>query len=157
MDSMIPLSVFSSTEFCVTVLVIAAAVIAYAAMPAQKGTAREYLLGGELREMSRQCPPSIELCCLDSGAVRLVRYGVEGVAPDGAVSIAVTVTGFDILVKERLVAGREDPVPLTASFTFDFLGHERYHLRYVSEQLSLGCSLTVNNRPGITVIRPLVQ
>lgn len=149
------LSIFNTTEFYVAIFVIAAAVVAYAAMPSGKGAAREYLLAGALCVEPSDEEPSVEIECLDSGAVVLTRRGVGNVGGDGAVSIAITQIGFDLIIKERLTPGKLPPEPLTAMFRLDFMGQERYHVRYESEAISRGCTLVFHCRPGIKVRRTL--
>ena len=102
-----PLSIFTTTEFYVTVLVVAAAVLAYAAMPASAGAVRQHLVGSSLGSMGR-CAPGIEVECLGGGDVVISRRGLDGVFPDGAVSAAVSVKGFDVTVEERVVCGKCD-------------------------------------------------
>ena len=84
-----PLSIFTTTEFYVTVLVVAAAVLAYAAMPASAGAVRQHLVGSSLGSRGR-CAPGIEVECLGGGDVVISRRGLDGVFPDGAVSAAIS-------------------------------------------------------------------
>ena len=155
---MMPLSIFTTTEFYVTVLVVAAAVLAYAAMPASAGAVRQHLVGSSLGSMGR-CAPGIEVECLGGGDVVISRRGLDGVFPDGAVSAAVSVKGFDVTVEERVVCGKcdaGDGNPDTAVFRLDFLAEgQRYHLRYVSDAVQMSVSLVLHNRMGIKVSREL--
>lgn len=150
------LSIFTTTEFYVTVLVIAAAVIAFAAMPAHRGEVKEYLLSGELIPAPGDfSSPAINVECSDSGEVILTRKGIDLPLPPAAVSIAVSVKGFDITVNERIVAGTEPGPAVEAAFSLDFIGRERYHIRYVSEATSRSCSFILHNRPGINITKEL--
>lgn len=148
------LSIFTTTEFYVTVLVIAASVIAFAAMPAHRGEVREYLLAGDLvvAEESESIP-SISVECQESGAVTLIRKGIDLPLPPAAVSLAVSVKGFDVTINERIVAGMAEGAPVEAVFSLDFMGSERYHIRYVSDVSSRSCSLILHNRPGIKITK----
>ncbi|MBR4722466.1 MAG: hypothetical protein IK053_05370, partial [Muribaculaceae bacterium] len=125
--------------------------------PPKKGEARTFLLAGEL-SADGEGEPSIYLEAMESGYVKLVRTGVEGVNSNGAVSLAVRLEGFDVVIEERLVKGREDenatPVN-SAEFLFDFFGRELYHIRYQSESTGLFAVATLNNRPGYKVSKPL--
>ncbi len=145
---MMPLSIFTTTEFYVTVLVVAAAVLAYAAMPASAGAVRQHLVGSSLGSMGR-CAPGIEVECLGGGDVVISRRGLDGVFPDGAVSAAVSVKGFDVTVEERVVCGKcdaGDGNPDTAVFRLGFLAEgQRYHLRYVSDAVQMSVSLVLHN------------
>lgn len=104
--------------------------------------------------------PSIELLVEQDGSVTLTRHGLYGlVHASGALSLVVNVAGFDISVEERLTPGRpaaDVPEPVEARFTLDFLGAERYHLRYYSEATG-GLAVTpLHVRPGIHIVKPLI-
>ncbi len=148
--------IFESVEFYVIAAFVAAAVVAFFCRPASRGAARQFLLAGTLTPGDDDTPPSIELLCNDDGTVTLTRHGVSGVGHDGAVSLAVNVVGFDIEVQERPVAGRWPATgSLSATFTLNFLGRERYHLAYTSESAGLFAATSLNVRPGIHIVKPL--
>lgn len=148
---------FHSTEFYVMLLVVAAAVIGVFAKPGQRGAARTHLLAGELSR-SVDDTPRVEVDCDDDGVVTLRRYGVQGVTESGAVSLAVTVIGFDVSIEERVVAGdHADRSIDTVTFRLDFLGCEHYHVKYNSEASSRFMAATVNNRPGFHSVKPLIH
>ena len=148
---------FNSIEFYVLAAMTAAGIVAYFSRPASIGPARQFLLPGNLADDNgiSNCP-SIEITCNEDGTVSFNRHAINDIAPDGAVSLAVSVIGTNITIKERTIAGREEPRPsTTASFTIDFLGQEWYHLTYENEQTGLFAALTLHVRPGIHILKPL--
>lgn len=148
---------FHSTEFYVLLFVVAAAVIGLFAMPGKKGAAQTHLFRGQLSR-STDDTPRVEIECGDDGTVILRRYGIEGITESGAVSLAVTVIGFDVSIEERLVEGQPGDMYIdTATFRLDFMGREHYHLKYNSTTSSRFVALTVNNRPGFRSVRPLLH
>lgn len=141
--------------------VAAAAVLGLCVKPSQKGEARKLLLAGELRPGdSDATDPAVGLRVESDGTVTLCRRGLSGsVHASGAVSLAVTVAGFDIIVEERIVQGHavEDvPEPDEAVFSLDFLGPEHYHMRYYSEATGGMAAIPLHVRPGIQVSRKLI-
>lgn len=148
---------FHSTEFYIILFVIAAAVVGIFARPSNRGAAITHLIAGELSE-TPDSTPRIEIECGDDGTVTLRRYGVEGINTSGAVSIAVTLIGFDISIEERLVDGQPgDPAINTATFRLDFLGREHYHMKYNSQTSSRFMAATISNRPGFHAVKPLIH
>ncbi len=145
----------SSVEFYVYATLVAAAIVAFLARPSSRGEARQYLLSGELSNVSGQdwcdlstTQPAISLFVRDDGAVMLFRHGIEGVSSSGAVSLAVTVIGFDISIEERIVPGNNLDEPIdTATFVLDFLAPDRYHLKYNSSATSRFATTTLLVRP----------
>ncbi len=144
-----------SVEFYVYATLVAAAIVAFLARPSSRGEARQHLLAGELSNASNRSwsdsasvSPAISLVVRDDGAVVLFRHGIEGVSSSGAVSLAVTVIGFDITIEERIVPGNnlDDPID-TATFVLDFLAPGRYHLKYNSSATSSFVATTLLVRP----------
>ena len=154
-----------SIEFYVLAMIVAAAIVAFLARPSSRGEACQYLLAGELlNEANRMwsdvntSQPSISIYVRDDGAVVLTRHGVEGVSTSGAVSLAITIIGFDISIEERIVVGNSLDEPIdTATFVLDFLGAERYHLKYNSSLSSTFVATTIIVRPGYKKQLPLTQ
>lgn len=149
------IDILGSVEFYVYATVVAAAIVAYLARPSSRGEARQYLLAGELSNTSNRAwtdlptlSPSISIIVRDDGAVVLFRHGVEGVSTSGAVSLAITVIGYDITIEERIVPGNnlDDPID-TATFVLDFLAPDRYHLKYNSSATSRFATATLLVRP----------
>ncbi|MBR5332480.1 MAG: hypothetical protein IKV32_04175 [Muribaculaceae bacterium] len=145
----------NSTEFYVYATVVAAAIVALLARPSSRGEARQHLLAGDLSNNSNCqwgsvniAQPSISIQVRDDGAVVLTRHGLEGVSISGAVSLAITVIGFDITIEERIVPGNniDDPID-TATFVLDFLAPDRYHLKYNSSATSRFTTTTLLVRP----------
>lgn len=141
----------SSVEFYVYATLVAAAIVAFLARPSSRGEARQHLLAGDLsNELNRSwsdvntSQPSISLRVRDDGAVVLTRNGIEGVSASGAVSLAVTIIGFDITIEERIVPGNNLDEPIdTATFVLDFLAPDRYHLKYNSSATSRFATTTL--------------
>ena len=156
---MIALFVLSQVEIYVLLAVAAAAVVAVCVKPASRGEAIEHLLGGRLCSLSENGSadePAGDFDCDESGNVLLLRRGLTGLTDADAVSLAITVIGFDVRIEERVAKGRGMGNPVDAAvFTLDFLGHERYHVIYRSEVYSLAASLTLHNRPGLHAAREL--
>lgn len=149
---------FTSTEFCITCLIIAAAIVACLCVPDRRSSAREFTYAGELDDdgTAGDAEPTVGVECLDDGTVVLTRTGLRGLTDAGALSLAVTVIGFDIFIEERMTQGRVAGAPVNrATFMLDFAGRERYHLRYNSPATSTEASLTLNNRPGFNARRIL--
>lgn len=147
------LSILDSVEFYVIAAVVAAAVIAFSARGDSKGPVRQILLPGVLSLSDSPHRPSVELICCDDGSVILRRHGISGMTLSGAVSLAINVSGFDVKIKERTVAGKRGDTETvdTASFILDFMGAERYFISYTAEDAGLFVALTLHNRPGIRV------
>ena len=144
-----------SVEFYVYATLVAAAIVAFLARPSSRGEARQHLLAGELSNASNRSwsdinsvQPAISLIVRDDGAVVLFRHGIEGVSSSGAVSLAITIIGFDITIEERIVPGNnlDDPID-TATFVLDFLAPDRYHLKYNSSATSSFVATTLLVRP----------
>lgn len=144
-----------SVEFYVYATLVAAAIVAFLARPSSRGEARQHLLAGELSNASNRswsdsnsAQPAISLIVRDDGAVVLFRHGIEDVSSSGAVSLAITVIGFDITIEERIVPGNnlDDPID-TATFVLDFLAPDRYHLKYNSSATSSFVATTLLVRP----------
>ena len=144
-----------SVEFYVYATLVAAAIVAFLARPSSRGEARQHLLAGELSNASNRswsdsnsAQPAISLIVHDDGAVVRFRHGIEGVSSSGAVSLAITVIGFDITIEERIVPGNnlDDPID-TATFVLDFLAPDRYHLKYNSSATSSFVATTLLVRP----------
>lgn len=144
-----------SVEFYVYATLVAAAIVAFLARPSSRGEAHQHLLAGELSNASNRswsdsnsAQPAISLIVRDDGAVVLFRHGIEGVSSSGAVSLAITVIGFDITIEERIVPGNnlDDSID-TATFVLDFLAPDRYHLKYNSSATSSFVATTLLVRP----------
>lgn len=150
-----------SVEFYVIAAVAAAAVIGLCVRPSGKGAARQYLLAGSLEGDASEDDeePGIDIEVDHDGKVIITRRGLGGmVNSGGAVSLAVTVAGFDISIEERLTPGRTvegNPSPARASFILDTLGPEHYHLRYYSQALDRLAAAPLHVRTGIRISRPL--
>lgn len=154
---MISIGIFQTTEFYVILAIIAAFIVGFCAMPSSRGEARLYMLSGETGVEEPGHDPWIEFLCLDDGNMVLTRHGIEGVSSSGAVSIAVNITGFDVVIEERLTPGRlyDGPVNM-AVFNLGFLSPEWYHVLYNSGTTGLSAAVTLHVRPGLKVTRGLV-
>ena len=154
---MITAGIFQTVEFYVIAVLVAAMIVALVARPASRGEARQYLLAGDLKACGDD-NPAITLTAHDDGSVALTRHGIEGITSTGAVSLAVNVIGWDIVIEERLSEGFSDDAPIdTAVFRLDFLAPERYHIRYNSSATGRFVATPFHNRPGYTTTRPLIQ
>lgn len=149
---MILLSFFTTVEFYVIAAFIAAAVLAYAAMPAAMGPARTFLYAGVLDEGVEASEAAIVAEVADDGTLVIYRYGLQGAE---ALSIAVKIIGLDVAIEERFTQAPRLTGSQTATFRLDCLGRERYHIRYHSEYIDGSAAFTLNIRPGNTITRRL--
>ena len=151
---------FQTVEFYVILSVVAAAVVALAALPAKRGEARLLFYAGDLEAAptgAEASEPMLYAECRDDGAVVLRREGVRGITASGAVSLAVTVIGFDVTIQERLSAGYSNDEAVTAAvFVLDFFAPERYHVTYRSDDAGLFGAFTLANRPGLRIAKRLL-
>lgn len=147
-----------SIEIYVVAVFVAAAIIGLAALPSRKGPVRTFLYAGTISpEADGDTEPSIVLRVLDNGRLHIARHAIAGVAADGAYSLAVKVSGFDVTIEERTVPGRLAPVTyMFGEATVDCLALERYHFQYRCEALGRSAAFSFNLRPGTTIGRPLV-
>lgn len=147
---------FQSVEFYVLATLVAALIVGFIAKPSNRGEARQHLLAGELSNESNRSwsdaatiEPSISVKVREDGAVVLTRHGLEGVSTSGAVSLAVTIIGFDVSIEERIVPGNNlDDVVDTATFVLDFFAPDRYHIKYNSSSISSFVATTLLVRSG---------
>ena len=87
--------------------------------------------------------------------VIITRRGVDCVANDGAVSLAVTTIGFDLTIEERITPGKGRPQPCSAMFILTGFGAERYHIQYRNSHLGLLAAFSLPVRQGVAINRPL--
>lgn len=160
---MIALSIFQSVEFYVILTVVAAAVVALCARPSGRGPVQTHLASGWLTEGAVDKPSSLRIECLDNGDVVVTRQGLTGIYSTGAASLAITRTGNDLRIVERMTPGTplsvdgEAPVQVReASFHLNFLGRDWYHIKYEAEG-SRFAAFSLHVRPGISITRELVQ
>ena len=152
-------AVFQSVEFYVILTVAAAAVVAFCTRPSGRGPAQTHLVGGWLTEGAPDVGPQVLVECLENGDVVLTRTGLTDIYATGAASLAITQTGNDIVIKERLTPGAPCGTEMTtATFTLDFLGQEWYHIKYEGDtSTSLFAAFRLHVRPGIRMMRPLTH
>lgn len=150
------MSVFNSVEFYVIAVVIAAAIVGFMAKNSSPGPVRQILLPGQL--IDTECDmPAVEFDCRPDGSVTMTRHGLVDITDRGAVSVAITVKGFEVAIEERLTHGvaLDATVVNAARFELDFMGSEHYFITYTSPALNLFCALTLHNRAGIHTFKPL--
>lgn len=163
---MIALSFFNTVEFFVIMAVIAAAVVAYMCIPSRRGEAVLHTVPGELlsgaenttaaADADPDSPGTLTVRCREDGSVELLRRGLGGLTESGAVSLAVTVIGFDVSIEERRSRGySSDPKADAARFVLDFLAPEWYHVRYAYSEGGEFCSFQLHVKPGIKLSRKL--
>lgn len=158
-------SIFNTVEFYIILSVIAASVIAYLALPQRRGEVKTHLIAGELNIVMPDTPinesdnGSLIFECHPGNFVSLRRTGLKGIASDGALSLVVNVSGFDITIEERVTPGGGLSFGLATSATFllDFLAPEWYHIRYESEHFNVHASLTLHVREGIRLTKNLIS
>lgn len=156
---------FSSIEFYVISAVVAAAIIAYAALPRSRGAVRTFFFTGILHEATSGEAERIETALGSAAAIRahvddhgrlvMERAGLQGIYTDGACNLAVKISGFDVTIEERLTPGRRGWPASAATATIDCLGAERFHFLYNSEATGQKAAFTLRIAPGNTIIRQL--
>ena len=144
---MILLNIFASVEFYVILVVIAAAIAIAAAMPSSRGEARNFFYTARLLETeSPATSPGVTFTYDDHGNLTVFRTGITGLTSSGALSLAVTIIGTDVTIEERLSNGYSaDPPRDAAQAALDCLGRQRYHIRYISDNMSTAFSMTLDN------------
>lgn len=166
MISIISASVFQTLEFYIIVSVIAAAVIAVASLPERKGEVKLHLLAGELTAEDLDAPSPagagnghLRIEVHSGRFVSILRTGLDGVTMSGAASLVVKVSGFDIVIEERISPGTSTPFGMAsgALFHIDFLAPEWYHVRYESERFNEHAAFSLHVREGIIIEKPLIH
>lgn len=152
---MLTAAIFTTIEFYVIAAVVAAAIVAFMGKRDDPNAARQILLPTTLRHSGADHDDAIELIALDDGNVILRRHGLKGIGSNGAVSLAITVKGFDVMIKERLTPGDGEPAD-TAEVELDFMGQEHYFINYTSEQADRVAAFTFHNRPSMHVIKKML-
>ncbi|MBD5182245.1 MAG: hypothetical protein HDS99_00440 [Bacteroidales bacterium] len=146
---------FHTVEFYVIVAFVAAAVIALCSRPTSQGAVRTYLVAGQLLEADGGSGCGVAFHVNDRGGLEIFRYGLVGITDEGAYSLAVSVSGFDVTIKERTVAGGGATAATCGRATLDFLGAERYHFQYIVENSALTTGFYLTLKPGARADRPL--
>lgn len=164
---MILVSVFQTVEFYVIVCVVAAAVVAAVSLPERKGEVKLHLLAGDLLQASeseavRTAGPGhgeILIEVLAGNVVIVTRTGLGSVTMNGAVSLAVKVSGFDVVIEERVTDGAPSASGMAdaAQFRLDFLAPDWYHIRYESERFSEHAAFSLHVREGIVMRKALIH
>lgn len=149
---MICLSIFTTTEFYVTLFTVAAAIVAFSAKPRRGGPVRELFASGILNAGTPSPQPELTIEVSDSGTLTILRTGLEDVYCDSdAVSLAIAVRGYDIEITERIAPGRNGsfgPPASSALFHAGPFAAERYHIRYNSPSTQLSATITMSLRSG---------
>lgn len=148
----------NSVEFYVIAAVAAAAVLGLCVRPSSRSAARQWLLSGTVSPDDSGDPtPRVTIRCLPDGNVEVTRYAIPGIGTDGAVSMVAELSGQDLTLDERIVEGTDAmPGDLDcARWVFDFLGRDRYYVRYTSAATELMYSGPLHNREGIVITRNL--
>lgn len=147
---------YNTVEFYVIAGAAAAAVVALSALPARRGAAVLHLEAGELLPAAPDADsgkPRLDVEVDKHGHVIITRHGLRGISMDGAVSLAINAIGFDISIEERLTPGTAADCAAAARFRLDWLGPERYHIKYNSEDAGLFAAFSLPVRPGIRLSR----
>lgn len=140
---------FNSVEFYILTAFVAAAIIAFAAMPSRRSAARSFFYGGELFADAAPSGPGIVAIVEDDGRLAIHRFGLQNIGLDGAYSVAVTIIGFDVTIEERLTAGSAaSDRSMAGKVLIDCLGPERYHFHYRNEAMGRSAAFSLNIRPG---------
>lgn len=151
------MSWFNSIEFYVISGTLAAAAVAMASLPARSGRRVQHLIAGTLSDTAPMSAPGISVHVDDNRRLVITRTGLpKGITEYGAVSLAVGVQGFDIVIEERIVFDNRGDIQMdSATFVLDFLAPERYHIRYNSDETSSFTAFTLPVREGIKIRREL--
>lgn len=144
---------FHSTEFLVLVFTFAALLIGIIVKPRSRGVAETSFATGELY-VDSDPTPRIEFRCTPSGALEISRCGLSGINTSAIAALAITRTGFDISIEERITPGFGAPDQcVRAVFTIEGLPSERYHVSYNSSAYSTFLATTVPLKPGVRFTR----
>ncbi len=147
---------FNTVEFYVIAGTVAAAVVALMALPARRTDGVLHLVAGLLeRRNDGGAEPAIDISVDDNRRVVITRRGLAGLTDGGAVSLAVNVAGFDVVIEERITYDRRGEAVDSAVFTLDFFAPERYKIRYNNEDLGLVTAFSLPVREGIKIHREL--
>ncbi len=145
------LSIFTTTEFYVTMFVLAGAIVAFSAMPRKRGPVRELLLPGKLSACSPSATPSISIEVRPDNSIALLRSGIEDVA----------ISGFSIDITERIHSVSSytitEPKASSAMFIIDGTAPERYHIRYTSPSTQLSATMALTLKPGTKYCKNLAK
>lgn len=150
------MSWYNTVEFYVIAGAVAAGAVAMVSLPKRCKHGVLHTLQGELSYSGDGAQPGLDVWVDDNRRIHIVRRGLPNVTDMGAVSLAVNHSGFDIVIEERLTFDRRgtDPVD-TAEFVIDFVGPERYHIRYNSEDTSSMTAFTIPVKEGLKMYREL--
>lgn len=146
---------FGSAEFYVIAAVIAAAIVALAAIPSRRGAAVLTTYPGTIIDEDTLQQPAIDVEVDPDLRLIITRRGIDSVAADGAVSLAVTTIGFDLTIEERITPGKGRPQSCSAMFILTGFGAERYHIQYRNSHLGLLAAFSLPVRDGVKINRPL--
>lgn len=141
-----------STELCVLGVFAAAAIVAYCVRPAHRGPVTQHFLPGTLGDTPvTPGMPWLEVTVEPDMSVIIIRRGLDSVDLDGgAVNLSMTISDFNIDIRERRITGYGTSTPATtARFTADFLAAEHYRITYRRDQEEITLVFTINIRPGI--------
>lgn len=151
-----------TVEWCVIGFIAAMAVVAAVIKPPQRHEAMTMFLKGGMEPVCASTPagePELVIYVSDRGPV-ITRRGFDGLLRTGgsSVALAVTVSGYDVTIKERLVPGYGDEFIGTVSFDASGLRlRGNYHVQYISDSLSRSTAFSLLTRPGVRVVRTLRQ
>lgn len=149
------MSWFNTVEFYVIAGTVAAAAVAFAALPKKRTEAVTHLLAGDLL-FDTPGQPSLEMWVDDNRRVHLRRTGLDTMGDRGAVSLVVNVAGFDVTIDERITFDRRgDNAVNAAEFVLDFFGRERYHICYRDDTGGVLTAFTLPVTEGVRIQRTL--
>jgi hypothetical protein len=151
---------FHTSEFYVILTVVAAAIIAYFARPAERGRAETKFATGAVITSTPDTldSPRLDIRVADDGAVILTRSGIDNLRSSSTVALAITVIGFDLEIHERTSGGSMiDDRAYAATFRLDFLAPERYHIKYIVDSTQLMTAFSLHVRPSLRSTHALKQ
>lgn len=148
---------YNTVEFYVIAGAVAAACVVAASLPKAPRQAVLHMAAGDLSgsDSGLLADPAVHVWVDDDRRVHIRRTGLSNVTDNGAVSLAITVIGYDVSIEERITPGNGWPTVDTAHFTLDFFAPDRYHIKYNSEDTGLFAAFTLNAIPGIKLTKPL--
>lgn len=150
------MSWYNTIEFYVIAGAVAAGAVALAALPQRRGMSVLHMVPGQLSYSGDGAEPALDVSVDDNRRIHIRRRGLPDVSDMGAASLAINVNGFDIIIEERLTFDRRGTEPVdTAEFILDFVGPERYHIRYNSEDTSSMTAFSIPVKEGLKMRREL--
>lgn len=138
------------------ILVAAAVLVGWIAIPAARGPVRQFVLQGTMAPGCADALPSIRVECLQGGDIAITRWPV---AMRGQPVLNVEISGHDLRILESVTPlDPSHPQPTQyahATFMLNMVGQDYWHVRYCNLATGHLAVFALHNRPGITTTKRL--